>query len=93
MCIRDRTWSEVGKSIAHIHIKDGINRHDPEWHDFKYTRLGEGELPLYDLLDLLKNAGFDGYLSFEWEIAWRPELQELPPVSYTHLDVYKRQAY
>lgn len=74
----EETWSEVGKSIAHIHIKDGINRHDPEWHDFKYTRLGEGELPLYDLLDLLKNAGFDGYLSFEWEIAWRPELQELP---------------
>ena len=74
----EETWSEMGKSIAHIHIKDGINRHDPEWHDFKYTRLGEGELPLYDLLDLLKNAGFDGYLSFEWEIAWRPELQELP---------------
>ena len=41
----EETWSEVGKSIAHIHIKDGINRHDPE------------------------------------------------SVSYTHLDVYKRQVY
>ena len=50
-----------------MHIKDGINRHDPLWHDFPYTRLGEGDLPLNELLDLLKNAGSDGYLSLEWE--------------------------
>lgn len=74
----EETWAQIGKSIAHVHIKDGVNRHDPEWHDFQYTRLGEGELPLYELLDLLKNAGYDGYVSLEWESAWRPELQAFP---------------
>lgn len=72
------TWDLMGESIAHVHIKDGVNRHDPEWHDFKYTRLGEGELPLYELIDLLAEKNFDGYLSLEWETAWRKELQELP---------------
>ncbi len=61
-----------------MHIKDGINRHEPLWHDFPYTRLGEEDLPLYERLDLLKKAGYDGYLSLEWESAWRPELQKLP---------------
>ena len=74
----EETWSEIGEKIAHIHIKDGVNRHDPKWHDFKYTCLGEGELPLYDLLDMLKRVNYDGYLSFEWEIAWREELKKLP---------------
>ena len=40
--------------------------------------LGEEDLPLYERLDLLKKAGYDGYLSLEWESAWRPELQKLP---------------
>ncbi len=73
----EETWKQIGKSIAHVHIKDGVNRHDPMWHDFRYTRLGEGELPLYKILDLLQRNGYDGYLSLEWETAWRPELKPL----------------
>lgn len=73
----EETWAQIGKSIVHVHIKDGINRHDPLWHDFRYTRLGEGELPLYRILDLLQRNGYDGYLSLEWETAWRPELKAL----------------
>lgn len=72
------TWERIGEYIAHVHIKDGKDRHDPEWHDFKYTKLGDGDLPLYDILDLLDRVGFDGYLSLEWETAWRQELQSLP---------------
>ena len=73
----EKTWARIGKSVAHVHIKDGVNRHDPMWHDFQYTRFGEGELPLYRILDLLQRNGYDGYLSLEWETAWRPELKAL----------------
>lgn len=74
----EETWSYMGESIAHIHMKDGFDRGDKAWHDYKYSRLNEGALPLDSAMDLLKKVGFDGYLSLEWESAWRAELKELP---------------
>ena len=74
----EETWNAIGGRIAHIHIKDGFDRMDPMWHDYEYTCLGEGALPLYSLFDLLRETDYKGYLSFEWETAWRTELKRLP---------------
>ena len=48
------------------------------WHDYKYTKLGEGELPLKELLKLLEEKNYMGYVSLEWERAWRDEIKEYP---------------
>lgn len=74
----EETWNYVGESIAHIHMKDGFNRGDAAWHDYKYSRLNEGALPIVSVMDLLDRVGFQGYLSLEWEAAWRAELKILP---------------
>lgn len=74
----EETWSYVGESIAHIHMKDGFDRGDAAWHDYKYSRLNEGALPIVSVIDLLDRVGFEGYLSLEWEAAWRAELKILP---------------
>ncbi len=71
------TMAYIGNYIAHIHIKDGRKHEDPDWHDYKYTPLGEGELPILEAVNLLEQSGYQGYYSLEWESAWRPELQEL----------------
>ena len=68
------TWSYIGDQIVHVHIKDGFDRKDPEWHDWQYTCLGEGSIPIGSILKLLQNAGYQGYYSLEWEAAWRKEL-------------------
>lgn len=68
------TWQTIGGSVAHVHLKDGYKRQDESWHDFCYTPMGEGELPLGEALEQLKNGGYEGYLSLEWERLWRPEL-------------------
>ena len=68
------TWSYIGDRIVHVHIKDGFDRNDPEWHDWQYTCLGKGALPIGSILKLLQNAGYQGYCSMEWEAAWRKEL-------------------
>ncbi|MDI9583857.1 MAG: sugar phosphate isomerase/epimerase family protein [Acidobacteriota bacterium] len=67
----DQTLRAVGDRIIHVHLKDGF------WQDGKarYTLFGEGDLPLRQVLQCLKNAGYKGYLSLEWEKKWHPELQ------------------
>ncbi len=69
------TWDYIGKSIAHVHFKDGKKSDNPLKHDYDYTLLGEGELPLDEILKLLEKEGFDGFISLEWENRWREELR------------------
>lgn len=71
------TMALVGDRIAHVHIKDGRKPQDPEKYRWELTAHGEGQLPTAEVLELLKKAGYDGYLSLEWESAWHPELNAL----------------
>lgn len=72
------TWKYIGKDIAHLHIKDGRKREDNIWHDYEYTLLGEGQLPIYEIMDILREENFTGFLSLEWENIWRDELKKYP---------------
>ena len=64
-----------GGVIAHVHIKDALR--DPSeplgWH---LTLLEEGEVPVKEIVGLLHEAGYDGYLSLEWEKKWHPDIEE-----------------
>jgi sugar phosphate isomerase/epimerase len=60
------------KHIYHTHIKDGIFDGEKE----KYVLLGEGVAPLKEAISLLKNGGYNGFYSFEWEKLWHPEIVE-----------------
>lgn len=71
------TMALVGDWIAHVHIKDGLKPRDPDKYRWQLTAHGEGELPTAEVLELLKKARYDGYLSLEWESAWHPELNSL----------------
>ena len=35
------------------------------------------ELPIKQIVDLLKQNGYDGFFSLEWESLWRDELKKL----------------
>ncbi len=72
------TWELIGDAVAHVHVKDGVKSSIPGWHDYTYTLLGEGELPVREVIKLLENEQFGGYISFEWERAWREELKKYP---------------
>jgi sugar phosphate isomerase/epimerase len=77
------TWDAVGAHIRHIHMKDACVDHKP-------CLPGKGVLPLGDVLQVLQNAGFGGYLSFEWEKTWLPEL-EAPETSFPlYIDYMKK---
>jgi sugar phosphate isomerase/epimerase len=56
----------IARRTYHTHVKDSK--------DGGYTPLGEGDVPLEELVKELHEAGYTGYLSLEWEKAWHPEL-------------------
>lgn len=68
------TMDYLGDRVAHIHIKDGTTDPDPEAISYVYGPIGEGEMPIKEIVTVLKKAGYDGYYSLEWEEKWRDSL-------------------
>lgn len=54
--------------LRHTHVKDS--------RDGRYCLMGEGDVPLARMLGLLREHGFDGWISVEWEKRWHPEIAE-----------------
>ena len=68
------TMDYLNKYIYHIHFKDWLSF--SEEREDHYVLLAAGLLPLADLLQLLKERKYQGYLSLEWEKTWNPEIEE-----------------
>ena len=65
-------YKKLKKYIRHTHIKDAkLVDGKPQ-----YTLLGQGEVPIFEAIDLLSKGGYKGYYSFEWEKLWHPEMEE-----------------
>ena len=65
-------YDRLKKWIKHTHIKDGklVNG------DVHYVFMGQGDVPIFEAIDLLRKNNYIGYYSFEWEKMWHPELAE-----------------
>ena len=62
--------ARLGSSIRHVHIKD-LRQNDDGW---KLVLTGEGHFPLLEVRGALLQLGFNGFVSFEWERKWHPEI-------------------
>lgn len=66
-----QTYAAIRPKIAHCHVKDDYLDADGRRH---HVMIGAGDLPLGEMLCQLKHDGYSGYLSFEWEKRWGPDL-------------------
>lgn len=68
-----QAFAVIGAHVHHVHVKDskdlGGGKH-------RYCLLGEGDVPIAQCLNLLKTAGYDGWIALEWEKTWHPEIEE-----------------
>jgi fatty-acyl-CoA synthase len=62
----------LGTRIQLVHIKDARRRGE----GWELVPLGEGDVPVRESLAALAAAGYDGWLTVEWEKRWHPELAE-----------------
>jgi sugar phosphate isomerase/epimerase len=75
----EQTYAAIGKRVRYTHIKDAIydKSHPQAMSDgWRYVACGEGTVPLAEAIALLQQGGYTGYLVFEHEKKWHPELPE-----------------
>lgn len=65
-------YNVIKPFIYHIHIKDHF-RDDSK---FELCLIGEGDIPIKDIVTTLIADNYNGYMSLEWEKKWHPELPE-----------------
>ncbi len=68
----DRTIQNLGAYVRHVHLKDsevvdGV---------LEYRLIGEGTLPIPEMMNALRSVNYDGFLSLEWDPAWMPEIDD-----------------
>ena len=66
------TVHELGSWIRHTHLKDSV----PAGKERKYVLTGRGDVPIQRQVQALQKIGYKGYLCFEWEKAWHPDLED-----------------
>ena len=72
--------------IVHVHIKDFVMREGRR----VFVRPGKGIVPICRVVKDLKSAGFQGYISIEWEKMWIPDLEDPDIVIPLYTEFIKR---
>ncbi len=72
--------------VRHVHVKDYLRG---EGGAFTLCPVGQGDIPIRAILAKLRQDGYDGYFSFEWEKKWVPSLDE-PEIAFPAFVNYMR---
>jgi sugar phosphate isomerase/epimerase len=79
------TWKAIGRWIRHTHIKDSVQKPKE-----RYVLLGKGDVPVSEIIRVLREGEYRGYYCFEWEKKWHPEIEE-PEVAIPHFSGSMRE--
>ena len=66
----EETVKNLGAYIKHVHMKDSDGENS-------YNLVGEGSLPIADIMNALRSINFDGFISIEWDPSWDNEIADL----------------
>ena len=79
-------YEHIGPRVLHVQVKDARRSaaHKGGW---QLVPLGEGEVPVREIIRLLAAGGYGGYISVEWEKYWHPDIEEPQIALPQHLKV------
>lgn len=66
----DTTIKNLGSYIRHVHLRDSDN-------EGNYQLIGEGTMPIGDVMRALSSVNYDGFISLEWKPDWLEDVQDL----------------
>ncbi len=69
----DKTIENLGAYVKHVHIKDGKSCNG----EVKYSLMGDGDLPVKEMVLALRSVNYDGFISLEWTPKWLPEIDDI----------------
>jgi len=67
-----KTVQNLGAYIKYVHVKDSVVENGT----IKYRMMGEGDLPLDDIMMALRSVNYEGYISLEWVKRWAADLDD-----------------
>ena len=65
----DTTIKNLGTYVKHVHLRDSDENGE-------YQLIGEGNMPIPDMIRALGSINFDGFISLEWKPEWMEDLQD-----------------
>ena len=65
----DTTIKNLGAYVRHVHLRDSND-------DGTYNLIGEGTLPIGELMRALASIDYDGFVSLEWKPTWMEDLPD-----------------
>jgi sugar phosphate isomerase/epimerase len=69
----------VSPYLAHVHLRDAQPNEESE--HWLPVLAGRGNVSFAKTIKALEGIGYDGYISFEWEKYWQPQIEE-PEVAF-----------
>ena len=93
-----KTVQNLGAYIKYVHIKDSVVVNGLT----QYRMMGEGDLPIDDMMFALRSINYEGYVSLEWVKRWAADLSDAGVVfphfanfmsRYTAKDTRKRRLF
>ncbi len=82
----EQTVKNLGAYIKYVHIKDSVMTDDGP----SYRMMGEGDLPIADMMNALRSINYEGFISLEWVKRWAPDLSDAGIV-FPHFANYMSQ--
>ena len=76
----DQTIKNLGAYVAHVHLRDSDE-------SGTYQLIGEGTMPIGDVMRALSSVNYDAFISLEWKPEWLPDLQD-PEIIFPHFVNY-----
>ena len=64
------TVANLGEHIKYTHVKDSVMNNGK----LEYKIMGEGDMPISDMLAALKSINYNGYVTLEWVKRWARDL-------------------
>ena len=65
----DTTIKNLGDYVRHVHLRDSDDAGN-------YNLIGEGTMPIDEIVQALSSVNYDGFISLEWKPDWMEELQD-----------------
>ncbi len=81
-------YANIGARLVLAQVKDA-RKSDSEPSGWQLVLMGEGEVPVRDMLAVLAGGGYSGVVSVEWEKRWHPEIEEPWVALPQHIEVLK----
>ena len=65
----DKTINNLGAYVKHVHLRDSDDAGN-------YNLIGEGTVPVKEIVDALSSIDYDGYVSLLWKPSWMDEITD-----------------